>query len=299
MNRWFKIGFIGAAIAIPLIILGVARYMVYSLTKPARITIKESPADYGLKYKDVEFPTDDGLIMQGWYILAKKSDYCIIMTHGGKGHRADPNIGMLEIAQGLASNGYNVMMYDLRGHGESDDGKMTGGYDELKDVQGAIAYVKGHGIRSQNIGLLGYSLGGAASLLAAAQDKELPAVVSDSSWANLTDLIKSQIARRTNMPTFLSPLVPGIAKRAYGVDITEAKPLDAVHKIAPRPIYFIHGEFDEVVPVENALRLYHSIDNPNNRLWVVPEAKHVSSYKARPDEYMEKVIGFFDQYLKK
>ncbi len=298
MNRWLKFGLAGAAIATPLVILGVARYMVYSLTKPVRITIKESPADYGLKYEDVEFPTHDWLVMRGWYIPAKKSDCCIIMTHGGWSHRADPNIGMMGIAMELVNNNYNVLMYDLRGHGESDDGRMTGGHGEIRDVQGAIAYIKARGILPQHIGLLGYSLGGAASLLAAAEDEELPAVVSDSSWANLPDLVKSQIARRTYMPTFLAPLVPGITKRAYGVDINEVNPVDAVNKIAPRPIYFIHGEFDNIVPVENALRLYHSTDNPNNRLWVVPEANHVESYRTRPDEYIRKVVGFFDQYIK-
>jgi len=298
LNRWIKISLIGLAIAAPLMALGTARYMVYSLTKPARLSIRESPDDYDLKFEDVEFhSTNDDLLLRGWYITTNASDRCIIMVHGGKSHRADPQIGMLDIAKQLVNNNFNVLMFDLRGHGESDDGRMTGGQNERGDVEGAVQYVKSRGILPQNIGLLGFSLGGAASLLAAAEDEQLPAIVADSCWANLADLIKSQISRRTALPTFLGVLVPGIAKRAYGLNICEVRPIDAVKKIAPRAVFFVHGEVDTVVSVENAIRLYHSIHNPNNRLWVVPEAEHVQSFKTQPEQYTRKIIHFFNQYL--
>jgi len=111
------------------------------------------------------------------------------------------------------------------------------------------------------------------------------------------DLIERQMVKRRHMPGFLTPILLSIAKAAYGVDFDEVKPLAAVEKIAPRPIFFIHGEFDDTVPVESALRLFHSIDNPKNKLWIVPEARHVSCYRARPEEYITKVASFFDQAL--
>lgn len=295
MNRWQKFG-LGSAAVMSVVLLGIARYMVYSLTKAERAAVKGNPSDLGLKYKEVSFTSvGGGPILRGWYIAAGKSDRCIIMTHGGRYHRADPTIGMLEIARELVTHGYNVLTFDLRGHGESGEGKMTGGYYERRDLQGAIAYLKEQGILSKNIGLFGFSLGAAASLLAAAEDEALKVVISDSCWADLTDLIQSQIARHRYMPDFLGPVIPRIARAVYGVDINEAKPLPAVDKIAPRPILFIHGEFDNIVPVENALKLYHSSSNPNNKLWIVPEAGHVGSFKACPDEYIAKVIAFFDQ----
>jgi len=298
MNRWFKLGLASAVVA-PLVVVGISSYLFHSLTKAKRVRIEDNPSNLGLKYEEVSFPAaGDGLMLRGWYIKAKKSDPCIIMAHGGEYHRADPTIGMLEIAKGLVGHGYNVLTFDLRGHGESGEGRMSAGYYERRDVQGAIAYAKGRGIPPQHIGLLGFSLGAAASLLAVAEDKELATVVTDSCWADPMDLIQRQMVRRRHMPGFLIPILLSIAKAAYRVDFDEVKPLTTVSKIAPRPIFFIHGEFDDTVPVESALRLYHSNENPGNKLWVVPEARHVSSYRARPEEYIARVAAFFDQALK-
>ena len=297
MNRRSKISIIAGA-GITLAALGAARYLVYSLTKPARLQISENPSDYDLNYENVAFPAaHDGLTIKGWYIPAENRDRCIIITHGGRSHRADSNIGILAIARELVNRGYNVLTFDLRGHGESDDGRMTGGYYEKRDLQGAIAHVNERGIPARNIGLLGYSLGGATSLLAAAENEDLPAVVCDSSWADIAELTKSQLKRRTYMPAFLSFLMPGMFKAAYGIDIAAVRPLDAVRYIAPRPVFFIHGQIDEIVPVASALRLYHSIQNPLNRLWIVPEANHTGSFRARPGEYTTKIADFFDQYI--
>ncbi len=175
---------------------------------------------------------------------------------------------------------------------------MSGGYYERRDIQGALAYVKERGISPQHVGILSFSMGAAASLLAAAEDKELAAVVADSCYADMTGLLSQQMAKRSYLPKFLIPFMLRIAKKAYGIDFTEVKPLSAMRNIAPRPVYFIHGEFDDTVPVEHALRLYHSSDNPKNKLWVVPEAEHVGSYKAQPEEYITKIAAFFNQELK-
>jgi dipeptidyl aminopeptidase/acylaminoacyl peptidase len=298
MNRWLKVGLASAAV-VALAGAVTARYMAHSLTRAKRVSIQENPASHGLEYEDVSFPTEeDGATLRGWYLRAKTGDRCVIMTHGGEYHRADPNIGTLGIAEALVAHGYDVLMFDLRGHGQSDDGRMSGGYYEKRDLEGAIGYVEGRGIVPQRILLLGFSLGAAASLLAAADHAELPAVVADSCWADLMDLIRSQINRRRGMPGILTPLIPRVAKAVYGVDIDETRPLDAVSKIAPRPMLFIHGELDRTVPVESALRLRHAGNSDNSKLWVVPEARHVGSYRARPEEYITRITAFFDQALK-
>lgn len=298
MNRWLKLG-VASAAAVPVAILGISSYMAYSLTRVARIAIEDNPSTLGLNYENVSFPAKvDGLMLRGWYIAAGGSDRCIIMVHGGKGHRADPTIGMLEIAKGLVEHGYYVLMFDLRGHGESEGSRVSAGYYERRDLEGATAYVKERGISPQHIGLLGFSVGAATSLLVAADYEELAVVVADSCYADIIDLIDREMAKNRYLPAFLTSLMLGIAKAAYGIDFAEVKPLPAVDKIAPRPIFFIHGEFDDVVPVEQALRLYHSSDNPRNKLWIVPEAEHVSSYKAQPEKYIAKVVAFFDQALK-
>jgi fermentation-respiration switch protein FrsA (DUF1100 family) len=297
MNRRFRpaVALTEMATVVP---LGISRLMVRSLTKAKRVQIKDNPSRLDLSYEDVSFPAArDGVLLRGWYVMARDSDRCIVMAHGDGYHRADPTIGMLEIAKGLTEHGYNALMFDLRGHGESGEGRLTGGYYERRDILGAISYIKGRGVLPRHIGLLGFSMGAAASLLAAAENKELPALVTDSCWADLMDMIKSEVARHPLMPRFLTPVIPGIAKILYGVDVEEIKPLQAVNKIAPRPIFFIHGEADRRVPVENARRLYQANNNHSNVLWIVPNARHARTYKAQPEEYIDRVTAFFNRTL--
>ena len=71
-----------------------------------------------------------------------------------------------------------------------------------------------------------------------------------------------------------------------------------VAEIAPRPIFFIHGELDETVPLEHAYRLQEASQNPENQLWVVPQTGHVRSYQTHPHEYISRVTTFFDEALK-
>jgi len=297
MNRRFRPGAVVNAI-VTVVPMSSSRLMVRSLTKARRVKINDNPSRLGLSYEDVSFPAaSDGVMLRGWYVTSGNSERCIIMAHGDQCHRADPSIGLLEIARGLMEHGYNVLMFDMRGHGESGEGRLSGGYYERRDVLGALEFVKGRGILPKHIGLLGFSMGAAACLLAAAEDKEVPALVTDSCWADLMDLIKSEVARRPYMPRFLTPIVPVVAKTIYGVDIEEIKPLQAVTKVAPRPIFFIHGEADRKISVDNARRLYQANSSQNNMLWIVPKAGHARGYKSQPEEYINKVTAFFDRTL--
>ena len=63
------------------------------------------------------------------------------------------------------------------------------------------------------------------------------------------------------------------------------------------PVFIIHGEQDDMVPVQHAYRLKEASQNPESKLWIVPEAQHGNSYLVRPAEYKEQVTSFFDEAL--
>jgi dipeptidyl aminopeptidase/acylaminoacyl peptidase len=173
---------------------------------------------------------------------------------------------------------------------------VSGGYYEKRDLEGAVEYMKGHGFN--RIGVLGFSLGAVTALMAAAEDKDIKAVVSDSSFADLNDIMSSEFSNRTKAPRFFLHPILVMIKIMYGVDFAAIRPVDCVPKIAPRPILFIHGGADDVIPVAHAHRLLQASQNPENQLWIVPQAGHTSSYKSQPDEYINKVTSFFDTALK-
>lgn len=291
MKWWLKLG-LALILVAAIAILGISGYMGYSMTRVERVPVSQDPALLGLEYDGVSFSSrDDGLTLRGWYLAAQGSEQVIIMLHGEEQHRADSSIGMLGIASGLVEHGYSVLMFDLRGHGESDGDMMSAGYYEKRDLLGAVDYVKGRGL--EEIGVLGFSMGAVTALLATAENSDIDAVVADSSFADLKDIMEPEFAKRTSFPKFLLPVLLFTVKIIYGVDFVAIKPVESVAEIAPRPVLFIHGELDGTVPIEHAYRLLQASQSPESQLWVVPQAGHVKSYITHPQEYIDRIIAFF------
>ncbi len=296
MKWWLKLG-LALILVVAIAFVGIAGYLGHSITRVERVPVEENPLILGLEYEDVSFSSmDEELTLYGWYIPVENSEQIVIMVHGGERHRADSTIGMLDIASGLVEHGYNVLMFDLRGHGESEGNRVSAGYYEKRDLLGAVDYVKSRGF--ENIGVLGFSMGAVTSLMTTAESADIDAVVADSSFAGLKDMMEPEFSKRTKFPKFfLAPLL-FMVKIMYGVDFNAIKPVELVSEIAPRPIFFIHGELDDVVPLEHAYRLQQASQNPQNQLWVVPGAGHVRAYVTHPEEYMNKITAFFDVALR-
>jgi esterase/lipase len=131
--------------------------LAQALGKPPRTPILRRPDEYGMEYEDVFFPALDGVTLNGWFIPAD-SDKLIICNHFSPGNRygypghMEPwnNSGGFEVNflpkyKALHDAGYNVLAYDMRNHGLSDDasgGIAGGGYMEWRDVIGSIRYAK-------------------------------------------------------------------------------------------------------------------------------------------------------------
>jgi pimeloyl-ACP methyl ester carboxylesterase len=296
MKKKLLIAGLSLVVLLVLVFIGISAYLGYSLTRVERAPVSGSPADIGLAYEDVSFPSlYKDLTLRGWFLSAENSNRVIIMVHGNGSSRNVANSGSLDIAGELVGHGFNVLMFDLHGCGESDGNTVSGGYYEKDDLKGAVAYVRQRGY--EKIGVLGFSLGAVSALLAAAEDTEIDAVVADSSYADLNDIMEPEFARRTKAPKiFLRPILFMI-KIMYGVDFTAIRPVEVVAEIAPRPILFIHGEADDMIPVEHARRLLEVSQNPEDILWLVPGG-HTSAYHDYPAEFIDRVTSFFSAALR-
>lgn len=296
MKWWLKLG-LAIVIVVVIAFLGISGYLGYTMTRAERVPLEGNPGLLGLAYEDVSFPSmNEKFTLRGWFLPAQDNHSVIILMHGEGSHRADPSVGILDIASQLVKNGYNVLMFDLRGHGESDGNMKSAGYYEKEDLTGAVEYVKGHGFDS--IGVIGFSMGASTALITAAENKDIDAIVADSSFADLQDIMEPEFSKRSPFPTFfLQPLL-FMVKIMYGVDFNAIRPIECVPEIAPRPIFFIHGELDETIPVEHARRLYQASLNTDDQLWIAPEVDHVRAYITYPEEYISKITTFFDNALR-
>ena len=255
--------------------------------------------------EDVRIPSRDaGIEIAGWWLPASTATPAtpaptVIVVHGFTACRHD--FAVLLPAGMLHRNGFSVLLIDLRDHGDStrEDGRFAGGTDEYLDVLGAFDWVRSEqGVPASSIGLVGVSLGAATVLLATGQEPEVAAVWEDSSYADLQSAIDAELTRE-GYPTFLAFGGVLAARLISGDDLTSYSPLDAVHRLAGRPLFITHGTADTRLSVEYGHRLEAAAraDGGSVETWYVDGAEHVEAVVTHADEYERRLVDFFRRSL--
>ncbi len=232
------------------------------------------PADALIYYRDVTLRTADGLDLAAWYAPATEPGApTVLLAHGLQ----DQKWSMLRLVPWLHDAGYNVMLFDFRGHGSSDPKPTTVGPTEVLDVQAALDWLEDEGVGDRVEGL-GMSLGAAALVNTADQDDRLDALILDSLFAEWRNV---DYARDYGLaPEWLVPGVP---------DPVELLP--DIHV----PVFIIHGTADILVRVDHAYRLYEAANEPKT-LWI-NDSGHAWSAWTYPDVFQQKVLEFLDSAL--
>ncbi len=252
-----------------------------------------NPAAYGLEAEPVCFPSRDGLMLGGYWIPAEPRRGTVILLPG-QGGSFDSD---LVHAPDLIRHGYDVLLFDFRGHGHSQGTYVSWGYYEWLDLLGALDFLKGRGV--VEVGLLGFSMGAAVAIRAASEAEGVAAIVSDGCYADLIGAISGWAAARglRGKPVELfARLVLRMVDWRLGCQVEEASPIRWVGRVSPRPILFIHGERDPFVPLDDFFLLWHTARAPKER-WVVPGAGHREADKLYPAAYRQRVLSFFDRHL--
>lgn len=275
-----------------LVFLGlVYRYGTRRLIFPAFQRAEKTPADYGLPYEDVYFPTSDGLRLHAWFVPAPSAKGTIIFLHG---HSGTPANDLFQVPP-FHARGYNVFLIEFRAHGQSEGHWTSMGYLERRDLEAAIAYLEKRGIH--RVGLLGFSMGGAVAMSASGGLPQVAAVVANCGFAELWRAAANG-ARDWGLPRWLAGpvgrVMVALASLRLGLPLWAADPIRHVAAISPRPLLIIVGGCDVYVPPAEGERLYAAAREPKE-LWIVPEAEHCGVAQVRPEQYYARVLGFFDR----
>lgn len=274
---------------------GISAVVADKLSHPTRHAITRNPTDIGLKYENVQFnSTVDNVPLKGWYLDSPGSKV-IVMMHGRNGTRDGGD--MLTIASLLVKHNYDVLTFDFRAHGESGGERYSLGSWATRDVAGALAYLKGRGVNE--VGTLAFSMGAATELLAAPDHPEMKALVSDSAFSDLGALLDKELPRNSGLPGIFNPGILFMVRAQYGIDIPGTKPRDALARLGDRPVLLIHSQEDELIPVSHAYDLQKmGAADHNLQLWIAPGSGHTRAYRNNPDEYMSRLLAFYDKYLR-
>ncbi len=242
----------------------VTAYVARMIIRPPRQRLWATPAELGMPFEDIHFPARDGLRLSGWFIPAKVDDgqqpkATLLLVHGWPWNRLGtaaesiltdlPGSGpvqLIHLALALQRRGFNLLMFDLRNHGQSA-GTMpvTFGWREAEDLLGALDYAAGRDdVDARRIGVIGFSMGANTILFtlprtnlvgaAIAVQPTSPAVFSSRYGARIVGPLSKVVI----------PLAELFYRLAGGLRFSAVEPIFAASGSGDTPVLFVQGKGD-------------------------------------------------------
>jgi hypothetical protein len=288
-RRYLRRGLVGVVVVVAAAELLYPVGLGFVATHPLRSPVHA--ADLGRAYRPVAFTATDGLRLRGWYVPSRNGAAVIVFP--GRREAAVRHGRM------LARHGYGVLLFDRRGEGKSDGDGNLFGWEGDKDLLAAIAFLgRRPDVQPGYIGGLGLSVGGETLLQAAAETRDLRAVVAEGAGTRSVREAMHEPGAGRWLPVGGAAFWI-MATSATAVFSNHAPPpdlLDVVRRIGRRPLFFIH-EADSTTAGEDLNPRYFAAARGPKELWRVDGAGHTGGLSAQPAAYERRVVGFFDRTL--
>lgn len=275
------------SIAILFITHNVLPYAIISRHKQPLTTL---PSEIGLKAEEATFNINDSLHLKGYWVTPENNQpkSIMLLLHGiggGKEH-------FYELAKSLADQQVASVVYDARGHGESDGEYISYGFYEKQDVSVIVSEVKE---RYPNIpvGIWGNSMGGAVALQALAIEPQLDFGVIESTFTDLTTIV-NDYQKRYSFGIGLQSICNYALARAGEIgkfDPSKVRPIDAVTHIE-QSIFLAHGTDDPNISFEYGKALFENLKTEDKTFYPVRGANHYNLFEVGGDPYVKAVMEF-------
>jgi hypothetical protein len=286
------------------------------MIKPGKSPVFETPDKYRLKYQDVTFKANDGVTLSGWLVEGGK-DKVIIQSHfgvqcsrcgytqEGKGMMKNAlwtsDIHFLEQAKYLVEAGYSVLMYDLRNHGISGEGRtnwVTWGQDERKDVLAAVDFIFNHSeFKDASIGLLSICMGASSSTFAYGLEPEMKKSNNVKAMIAVQPLTYDYFVKALGLPSFLVKSGNKYNKSKRGVNLAGDSFLSYAKDISI-PTMVIQNRNDPMTNLYMVKQYYDELNVEKELLMLDLEKKRGAAYDWI-GKNPEKILDWFGKYLNK
>jgi pimeloyl-ACP methyl ester carboxylesterase len=191
------------ALAAILLMIGIAVPFAigWALAAPVQISVGKAPSD--LDAETVEFESDSGAIVKGWWCRIVNSRGVVLLLPGIRANR----LSMVDRARFLRRAGYSVLLIDFQATGETKGDHITFGWKESRDALAAVDFIH-HVDPSARVAIIGSSLGGVAALLATPPLK-VNALILESVYPTI------EIATRNRMENYLGHNRPDVCASLF------------------------------------------------------------------------------------
>ncbi len=231
---------------------------------------KMTPPPTGYDLEEIEFTTEDGVRLNGWFI-DNSGEKTILFCHGNGANISNLEF-FIEISREL---GLNALFFDYRGYGKSG-GDITEEEDLYRDVTAAYRFlIEEKGLTPDHVVVWGRSIGGAAAVDLARREN-LYAVILQSTFTSLTERIQE-----------MAPIIP-------------VKPLSKFHypnrqklETVRSPVMIIHSVDDRLVPISHGEELYRVAEDPKSFLSLTGPHNRV------PDECVPGLLKGVNNFIDK
>jgi putative redox protein len=205
------------------------------------------------------------------------------------------------VSSALVAGGFKVLRFDFSGNGQSEGNFSESSYSkQIAEMNSAASFMSAEGISW--LGLAGHSMGAMVALLAAAEMDKVRAVCTLA--AKATALHTTYFLKESQRQELQSTGQISFVSRGRHLELTEAFFADAtkyeLSNIMPsvlQPWLIVHGDQDEIIPMEDAHRLqqYRPI---NTKLSIIKGADHMFSQDKQRQEIAELVVKWFNKQAK-
>ncbi|UCD70559.1 MAG: alpha/beta hydrolase [Syntrophobacterales bacterium] len=235
-----------------------------------------------MRVERVSFSSHGQAVVGALHLPDMERPPCVIVSHGLFSDKDSEKY--ITLGDRFPRKGIALLRFDFRGCGESggkaSESTISG---RLKDLSMAIGFVRSHPRIGPRIGLMGSSLGGYISLIKAAGEEGIRAVVT---WATPFTLGGLEEKRREGEMTSLG--------EEFFHDITVHNLTSALGKVFNCLV--IHGDRDELVPVEHARMIYEGLNCPK-KMEVVEGGDHRLTSPDHREKAIEMTLEWFERYL--
>lgn len=259
----------------------------YLIIRPIKITSPITPKTFGIDYEAVEFKTADKVLIKGWFIANKNPQAkTIILLHGYPADKT--NILPSRI---FLHTKYNLLFIDFRSLGESEGSYSSLGKNEVLDLRAALNYLHQRGIHE--VGIWGFSMGGAVALLSVHDAPEIKAIIAEAPFARL-DWMAYDYYAIPGLNYVMGHLLSFWAYYFLKIDIKTVQPVHSIAKLKI-PLLLIYSKNDQVIKYKHALLMQKAgRHNPYVELMIIDNKSHGELM----DNYQDKIWEFFMNNLK-